>query len=694
MQTPRQKQAAIRATWGAARRGRNLYDGTEKTEEVVMRRWTILAAMMLAAALISGCSDAAAPAADAGPATDTGADGGGTQQDASFPNKPGGNPLVPEVAAYPFPADFYLKKDSTSASGFRLNIPDAVLPKILKAKVFNGADGFTRLPIILTYLAGGIDSKSLPDPADHALSVGDSSPVWLVKDKTWEKVPILIEIDMMAKKDTDRALIVRPLKLLDEKSTYIVVVRNKLKDLKGNAHKQNAALSALLAGTKTSDPAVEQQRDSFKKVNAALTALKLKAADVVQAWAFTTRSEKQVTEVLLAVQDAMKTATLGTVSITTDKTEVKDGRTNRQVVAKFSVPNFVGKKSGLITLDSSGKPVAEGTRDVEFGFTIPSTVTAKRPVILYGHGFFGSWNQGTRGTWNKIATKYKYNTAATKLGFHEDLENMTTAAIVTDMGKLHNVVAEVIQSLGNVTALHRVVTEQLVTKLTGKDSSGATVTLLDKDKIYYHGISNGGTFGYVVACTSPLLERASLIVGGGGLSHFLQRAVQWNDYTTMLGAIYPTGFEQQLMMSLVQHVLDPVDSINFVPYLVNKRFAGRKPMLAALHMAVNDSQVNNLVTEWVARTAGVKLITPSAKKVYGLDSVTAPVPAGAPATVKGAMFVYDEKVTPSPKTNVPPAKDNKTHGTVRELSVYEKQVYDFLELGKFVQYCTGACDPQ
>jgi len=43
---------------------------------------------------------------------------------------------------------------------------------------------------------------------------------------------------------------------------------------------------------------------------------------------------------------------------------------------------------------------------------------------------------------------------------------------------------------------------------------------------------------------------------------------------------------------------------------------------------------------------------------------------------------------------VPPKDDNKTHGTVRKLTVYQKQVPTFLETGKFVQVCKGACDPE
>ena len=650
------------------------------------RRSAPLAALTLLVFL--ACSDDPAPALDAG--------GGlkdlAPQADTTFPNMPGGNPLVPEVAAFPFPSDFFLIKDAKTVTGYRVNLPSAVMPKLVPASLLNSADGFTRIPSILAYLTGGIDPKSLPDPTDHALTVSDTSPVWLVKEKTWEKVPILIEIDMMADTDTERSLIVRPLKVLEEKSGYVVIVRNKLKDLKGAVHKPNAAMSALLSGAKTTDPSVEKQREDFKLVSQALVALKVEPKDVVLAWSFHTRSEKQVTATLLAMQDAMMTAKLGAATITTDKVETS-GNKNRQVVATFQAPNFVGT-DGKIKLDSAGKPVVQGTRKVSFGLTIPPSVTAKRPVILYGHGFFGDWIQGSRGSWNDIAAKYGYVTALTNMGFHDDLIGLSAAAFGGDMSKFEDIVAEVMQSLANVTALGRLVQDDLAARITGKDSSGSPVTLMDKDRMYYHGISNGGTFGYVVAATSPLVTRASIIVGGGGLIHFLQRAVQWWQFHPLIKIIYPSAFDQQLLMSMVQHVVDPVDSMNYAPRLITNRFSGRKPLKAALHMAVNDSQVNNLLTEWVARSADIPVITPTAKKIFGLKTITAPSPGGAPAGTLAGMFVYDEKVKASPATNIPPAKDNGTHGTVRKLTVYQKQVSTFLDEGKFVQVCSGACDPE
>ena len=641
------------------------------------------------AALLVSCSDDA-------PATDAGPDGPATEPDgqASYPNRPGGNPLVPEYAALPFPSDFYLVKDSTTATGFRVSIPKAALPTAIPSKLFADDDGFSRIPSILAMLPGGIHKSSLPAPDDGALTVSADSPAYLVKAGTWEKVPLLIELDMTAPDDTARALILRPLTLLEEKTQYVVLLRDKFKDLKGSRQEAGAAFAALRDGVKTADKDIEKQREDFKQVNGAIKALSLQPQEVVLGWTFRTRSEKQVVGTLVAMQQAVNAAPLGKYTIVSDKSEKSGTKTNRQIVVSMKVPNYVGATDGLVKLDASGKVIQQGERDVKFGMTIPSTVDQARPVVLYGHGFLGGWIQGTRGTWNDIATKHKFVTAATNMGLHEDLEKMVLAAIAVEPLKLKRVVSEVQQSLANVTYMARLVQHKLVTEITGKDSGGKAVTLIDKDKFYYHGISNGGTFGYVVAATSPAVQRASIIVGGGGLTHFLQRAVQWDEYEKYLKLLYQHPVDLQLMMSLIQMTLDPIDSMNYSPYLVTKRFTGLKPIPVALHMAVNDSQVRNLVTEWVARSAKIPLITPSPKKIYGLKTIVAPGPGGAPTGTLGAMFVYDEKVTPSPKTNLPPKVDNDTHGTVRKLSAYQTHVSTFLENGTFIQVCKGACDPE
>ena len=206
------------------------------------------------------------------------------------------------------------------------------------------------------------------------------------------------------------------------------------------------------------------------------------------------------------------------------------------------------------------------------------------------------------------------------------------------------------------------------------------------------GISNGGTFGFLFAATTLVIQKAVLVVGGGGLTHFLQRATQWNELGYLASSRYTKATDLQLFLSMMQSVIDPIDPINFVDHLVEPRFENRGPLKAQLHMAVNDSQVNNLVSEWMARSAHIPVMAPSVKSIWGLEEYeTDSMNTSSPL---GALFVYDEHVDPSPIGNIPPAEDNRTHGTVRDLRAYQDHIIDFIDTGRFRLLCEGPCDPE
>ncbi len=647
---------------------------------------------LAACALLAACSSSSNPAADAAAERGPSLDGRGELRvDVGlYPNKPKGNPLVPEVAAYPFPSDFYTVKDPGSPTGRRLSLPKEVLPKSITPEVFKDADGFSRIPVILTQLPGGVDPKSLPDPADPAATTDKASaPVLLVEEGSGNLVPILVENDLAAQNVEERSLIIRPLRTLAGGTGHVVIVRSKLRDLAGKPHAPGNAYRALRDGIPTTVPELEAQREDFKRVKSAIEKLGLDPAEVVQAWPFTTRSEASVQQALLSMQAQANAAPLASYKILSDVVEEKDGKKNRQIKASFVGPSFIGADK-RVHLDASGKAVQQGTREVEFGLTIPSTIDGPRPVILFGHGFLGSWAQGTRGSFNDLCTESRFSAAMSYFGFNETLQAYLVEALTTNMGAFEYVVAEVQQTFANYTTMARLVKEKLADELTGT-GPGGSFKLLDPKQVHYLGISNGGTFGFVVAATSPQLTRACLVVGGGGLVHFLQRSVVWNGYKGLFAIVYHDARDQQLMMSLMQIVIDPIDSMNYVEHLAKDRFPGCQPLRAAMIMAVNDSQVHNLVSEWVARTAKIPLVTPSPKSIFGLQTLAAPPPDGT--TADAALLVFDEKVEGYPAGNVPPATDNGTHGTVTKLPGYKKSVSDFIEHGKLVQHCDGACDP-
>ena len=639
--------------------------------------------------LSAACSDDAQPAADAGPVEDGAADAG--PDVGLYPNLPSGNPLVPEMAAYPYPSDFYLVDDASTKTGRRVEFPAEALPSQLDPVAINGADGFSRITPILAFLPGSIDEATLPADDDPAATVKTTSPVLLVKANTNELVPILAENDLTAPRDDWRALIIRPLQALDPNSGYVVILTNKLKDKSGKPHSANPAVRALLDGTPTTEPAIEKQRKAFELVNATIAKVGLKKDAVVLAWSFHTRSEEQVTAPLLSMQDQAMQWTLGAYTIDSDTV---DADKNRQIVGTFTVPNFISPQH-LIELDDKGVPKQFGETQAELRLTIPDSIVEARPVVLFGHGFLGGPSQGTRSSWNKLCRENRFISIASHFGFNDTMTSTIVKAIGGNLAAFRTANADVLQTFVNYTVLARLVREKLATDITKDLGAGQLIKPMDPTKVHYLGISNGGTFGFVVAATQPKLTRAVMVVGGGGLVHFLQRSVVWNGYSPLVNLLFKyRSLDSQLAFAVLQTTLDPIDSMNYVHRLTENRFPGREPLKAQCHMAIHDSQVDNLVSEWVYRTSKTPLITPSPKDIWGLETITAAAPGGAPAGTKSALFVYDEKVAAPPKGNLPPATDNDTHGTVRDLLGYQKAVVEFLENGNFVQVCDGACDPE
>jgi hypothetical protein len=195
---------------------------------------------------------------------------------ADYQNLPGGNPLVPEVAALPYPSDFYLVEDASTPTGRRLQLPDEVMPRSVDATLFQ-QDGYTIIPAILAYLPGGTDVASLPSPTDHAATIADDSSVMLVREGTWERVGILAELDQTTTDTARQAIIIRPLQALEYETGYVVILRNSLRRLDGTPHEPSEVYAALRDDARTGIDEVDRQRDDFQLVRAAISGTGLDA---------------------------------------------------------------------------------------------------------------------------------------------------------------------------------------------------------------------------------------------------------------------------------------------------------------------------------------------------------------------------------------------------------------------------------
>ncbi len=596
-------------------------------------------------------------------------------------NQPGGDPLVPGVAMFPFPSDFYAEPDGATRTGRSLVFPAEALPADLLPATFAGMDGWPRAPVMLAQFPDGIDPASLPDPLNEAATLDPSSPVLVVREGTWELVPVLAELDAAATSIADQSLIMRAHRALEPDTGYVVLLRDGLQKSDGSGPiEAKRAFRALRDDIPTDSDAVESWREDFVLVNHAIAGLGLDPEEVVLGWSFHTRSREQVVNPLLSMTDQMMVAELPDLVIDSDEV-ISD---NREIRGHITAPNFIGAE-GTFVVDDDDRAIQQGTADIPFLLTIPVTVDETRPTVLFGHGFFSHMDEPTWGSLQQLIQPGRFPTISTMfIGFNEE-DQGEAFALLTDFNTTIQLSAQEMQSEANHVILARLVREQLAAQIT-EDRGDGSFNVLDSEEVVYMGISNGGTQGFSIMATAPNLERGVLVVPGGALAHMLQRASPWPTLGSIIQIRFNTATELQIGTALSQLALDYWDSINFVDHLVEPRFEGRGPAKVVLHEAVGDAQVSNMITHWLARTAGVPTY-PSTLNVWGLEELP-------PTEYDGnsALYIYDEGYDPLPIDNTPPV-ENGAHETIRDLEVYKTHVTDFIEEGRITWVCDGPCDP-
>ena len=601
-----------------------------------------------------------------------------------FPNQIGGNPINPESALYPYPSDFYLKVNPETGTGFEVSFPSEVLLKTMPAEAFEGQDGFSRLPMILSAWPRGVEQASLASTSDHGDTLLDESTTLLIEHDSLRRIPHVAEVDLTVSEDQEGTVIIRPVVVLKPNQSYTVVIQNTLKDLEGRNYEASAAFQALKDGEPQGYAPLIRQQVSFEENRQIIVASGLNMDSVILAWQFHTRSQDSVTADLLRMQEQASVWPLGQVSVV----EERQNSQNTIIEGEVEMPLYVGEDG--LSYDEQGQVQAVGTQVYTYSMTIPTVITEAtesefeaRPVIMYGHGFLGDHDQSTRSSFNEMCRRGKFNAIGLKFGIHGDLLTWLIQGIAGNFKAFKMLKAEVMQTMVNYSVMSRYVSQL-----------NQRYPALDPNRIYYMGISNGGTFGNLYAATSMLVEKAVLVVGGGGLAHFLQRATQWNTLGDLAKREYTEPWLMQAYLSQLQDQLDPIDPINYVDHLISPRFEGRLPLRAQIHMAIHDSQVHNLVSEWVTRSANIPVLTPSPKWIWGLQELESPLSLEVAQTLPAAMYVYDEMVAPYPPNNIAPIEDNGTHGTVRQLESYQRHIIDFLDQGIIQQVCEGACDPE
>src|SRR4029450_13161027 len=147
-----------------------------------------------------------------------------------------------EPCLLPFPKDPFTKQDSTSATGLRVDLPQAAMPANtngvqINVAPYNRNDGFSPGSSIVARLPGlanqaAFDQTNPVRLADMSRSFAPDAPIVVLDADTGQRALIWSELDSQAGDAAHTTLLIHPGKNLTEGHRYIVALRN-LKNASG-----------------------------------------------------------------------------------------------------------------------------------------------------------------------------------------------------------------------------------------------------------------------------------------------------------------------------------------------------------------------------------------------------------------------------------------------------------------------------
>jgi hypothetical protein len=256
--------------------------------------------------------------------------------------------------------------------------------------------------------------------------------------------------------------------------------------------------------------------------------------------------------------------------------------------------------------------------------------------------------------------------------------------------------------------------------------------VLDTDRLFYDGNSQGGILGGSLAALAPDHERAVLGVPGMNYSTLLRRSSDFHPYAegeftsevcdalpepmkticnaapgdTPLGLYdnYPDELERPLILSLMQMQWDRAEADGYAHHMTDDPLADTPPHDVLLHVAFGDHQVTQWAAEVETRTIGASVHTPAFEspdrhpdvdELFGIP----PIVYDANDDFFGSALVYWDsgpgQTLPPPITNTPPGSPqngNDPHSHPRNTEDAREQKSLFLQDDGWVEdVCDDPC---
>jgi hypothetical protein len=635
--------------------------------------------MMFSLLLMAACSDGPADVTDWGARGDC-------------------DPIAPTLCGLPFPSTFYMAEDSDSPTGWRIQLGPETLPENANDRqpspaLWNERDGWSVLGAMLAHFPdASLDGTVGHD--DIGASIADGSLTVILDTETGERMPHFVELDMSQDDDDRRAFMIVPAAPLKYGHRYVIGIRS-LTALDGGAVSPSAGFAALRDGTLTEDGDIERRRTYYDdSVFPTLEADGWSRGELLLAWDMVTGSKEGITGKAVWMRDDALDR-IGpdgpSYTITSVQTEDLNEWTARRIYGEMTVPLYTedDERGTLLTRGDDGMPYYNGETTVPFTVIVPNSVwSSAQPaaILQYGHGLLGSQGEVQSSYLARLADDNGYVIIAVDwTGMkNEDFEAIVTM-MVDDIDRFSIIPERSQQGFVEKLAAMRMISGALAQDdalLAPHPDSGDPTVIIDPERRYYYGNSQGGILGGAYVALSPDIERAVLGVSGTPYNILLHRSNDFTAYFLILQTMYPDPLEAAMWIGYMQTVWDPAEASGYARAMNTEPLAGMSAKQVLLQAAIGDTQVSTLGAQIQARAYGAALIRPAVRPVWGLEEVDGP-------HIGSALVEWDYGLK-EPFENVPPPGDDP-HNRPRNDEAGMAQLAHFLATGEVINYCDGIC---
>jgi hypothetical protein len=470
----------------------------------------------------------------------------------------------------PFPSNRFTVLDFGNATFRRVNLPKpdctVRVSDCQDIDVINSLDGFSTQPRITVPFTGAIDPASVTSETVFLYNLGDTQTLRGFGQK--------VGINQVLWDPATLTLVFEPDELLAERSRYVLVVTNGVKDTSGRRVTMTPAMNTGRDGWRHKGEHLREMREGAAAVRVG------RGLSVVAASVFTTQS---ATSDLVKVMRRIKASNPAAVDFMLGSQagapvrsvlplgNVLAAELQRQVgaapgalapqavplAALYAVPGAVGQlaygkyrsPNYLVagqyipaTPTLSGRPQPQGENELVFQLFLPagSKPASGWPVAIFGHGFTDSM-YGAPWTVASVLASRGIATLSINVVGHgggsAGVLNLTTAGGVVSVpgggrgfdqdgnGAIDSTegvnTAAPRTAIGSRDGLRQTAIDlmQLVRQVeAGMDVDGDSTADLDAQRIYYAGQSFGGIYGSILMGVEPSIKAGVANVPGGSIT--------------------------------------------------------------------------------------------------------------------------------------------------------------------------------